>query len=144
MLASIKALWKRWKMLFCFMLKVLFGLEKFTFLSWFYCYVENSLVKKLRLISKFMGSQIGQQIITIHILLNISRSWGNQKIKFVQLMEYKMSNSFLGNNTRNFTEKVVPEHFIENQNWTYLWTNSFKYYKVCFYCMLRSAKIYSN
>ena len=31
-------------------------------------------------------------------------------------MEYKMSNSFLGNNTRNFTEKVVPEHFIGNQN----------------------------
>ena len=34
---------------------------------------ENGLIKKQRLISKFMTSQTGEQIITIHILTNISR-----------------------------------------------------------------------
>ena len=34
-----------------------------------------------------MTSQPGQQTITIHILLNISESIGNQKMKLVQLIE---------------------------------------------------------
>ena len=34
-----------------------------------------------------MTSQPGQQTITIHILLNISASIGNQKMKLVQLIE---------------------------------------------------------
>ena len=33
---------------------------------------------KLRLISKFMTSQTGKQITTIHMLPNISRSTGDQ------------------------------------------------------------------
>ena len=33
-----------------------------------------------------MTSQAGQQIITIHILPNISRSEGNQTMKFGQLI----------------------------------------------------------
>ena len=42
-----------------------------------------------------MTSQTGQQIITIHILPNISRGKGNQTIKFGQLMQYSMKNIFL-------------------------------------------------
>ena len=42
-----------------------------------------------------MTSQTGQQIITIHILPSISRSKGNQTIKFDQLIEYNMRNIFL-------------------------------------------------
>ena len=37
----------------------------------------------------YMMSQTGQEIITIHILLNISIGRGNQKMKFGQLIEYK-------------------------------------------------------
>ena len=33
--------------------------------------------------------------IPIHILTNISRSKGNQKMKFDQVLEYKMKNIFL-------------------------------------------------
>ena len=40
-------------------------------------------------------SQIGQQIITIHILANISRSKRNQTMKFGQLIKYSMANVFL-------------------------------------------------
>ena len=46
------------------------------------------LIKQLTLISKFMTSQTEKQIITIHILPNISRSKGNQTIKFHQFIEY--------------------------------------------------------
>ena len=42
-----------------------------------------------------MTSKNGQQIIIIYILPNISRSKGNQAMKFCQLMEYKIRNIFL-------------------------------------------------
>ena len=38
---------------------------------------ENDLIWKIRLISKFVMSQLGQQIITIHTSTSISRSKGN-------------------------------------------------------------------
>ena len=55
---------------------------------------ENGLVRKLRLISKFVTSQTGQQIITLHVSPNISRSKGNQTMKFGQLIKYNGRNSF--------------------------------------------------
>ena len=42
-----------------------------------------------------MTSQPGQQTIVIHTLLNISRSKGNQTMKFGPLIECNMSNIFL-------------------------------------------------
>ena len=42
-----------------------------------------------------MKSQPGLQTIAIHILLNISQSKGNQKMKYSQLIEYNKSNIFL-------------------------------------------------
>ena len=50
------------------MLKTLFVLEIFKFLS---CYVENGLIRKLRLAPKSMISQTGEQIVKICILPNI-------------------------------------------------------------------------
>ena len=44
------------------------------------------------LISKFMTSQTGQQIITIHIFSNILNSKYNQTMKFGQLVQYSMRN----------------------------------------------------
>ena len=41
--------------------------------------------KKLRLILKFMTSQIGKQIITNILLINLSRCKSNQMIKFYHL-----------------------------------------------------------
>ena len=46
------------------------------------------------LISNFMMSQIGKQIITINILPNISRSKGNQAMKFGQLTKHSVINKF--------------------------------------------------
>ena len=53
-----------------------------------------------------MTSRTGQQIITIHTLLNISRSKGNQTMKFGQLVEFKMKNIFL--------EKLEPTFYTQS------------------------------
>ena len=42
-----------------------------------------------------MTSQPAYQTIAIHILSNISRSKGNQTMKFGQLIEYNMKNIFV-------------------------------------------------
>ena len=62
-----------------------------------------------------MTSQPGYQSIVIHILPNISRSKGNQTMKFGQLIECNMINIFLEisyakcggkNSPRPFSEKL--------------------------------------
>ena len=55
---------------FYFMLKALFVLKIFTFLSWLSGYVEKPLDKKAKIISKSMTSRIGQPIITMRVLSN--------------------------------------------------------------------------
>ena len=42
-----------------------------------------------------MTLQPGKLIVVIHILLNISRSKGNQTVKFSQLIKYNMRNIVL-------------------------------------------------
>ena len=56
-----------------------------------------------------MTLQIGQQIITTDILLNISRSKDNQSIKLDQLIEYNVRNIFLRESFRNEAEVLVPD-----------------------------------
>ena len=51
---------------------------------------KDGLIRKIRLVSKFMTSQAGQQVITIHTLPNISKSKDNQATKFGQLTEYNV------------------------------------------------------
>ena len=56
------------KYVFYFTLKALLVLLRFC--PDFFDHVENGLIKKPRLISKFMTSKIGKQIIATHILPN--------------------------------------------------------------------------
>ena len=72
----------------------------------------------MRLISKFMASQ--------HLLSNISRSKGNQTMKFSQLVEYNMQLFLWKNHTQNMVEKLFTEPFLKTQNWAYLCINSLK------------------
>ena len=72
---------------FLYHLKVLFVLKIFNFCPDFFGHAGKRLV-----ISNFMTSQTGKPIVTIHILPNISRSTGNQTIKFGQLIEYNVKN----------------------------------------------------
>ena len=63
---------------------------------------ENGLIRKLTLFSKFITLQPGKQTITIHILVNISRSKGNQIMRFGQLIEYNVRNIFFQNSWRKW------------------------------------------
>ena len=63
---------------------------------------KSGLIRRLRLISKFITSQTGQQIITIHILPIISRRKDNQAVKFSQLIEYNVRNIFLQKSFRKW------------------------------------------
>ena len=58
-----------------------------------------------------MTLQPGLQIIAIHILLNISQSKGNQRMKFHQLIEYNKRNIFLQNYAENKARRLVSDLF---------------------------------
>ena len=61
------------------------------FITTFWLFRKNGLIRKISLTSKFMTSQT----IAINILPNISQSEGNQIMKFGQLIEYNKINIFL-------------------------------------------------
>ena len=67
---------------------------QFLVLTFWSC-IKNCLIKKIRLISKFILPQPGQQTITIYILSNISWSKGNQAMKFGQVIESNKRYIFL-------------------------------------------------
>ena len=91
---------------FYFILKALFVLKVFKFLSWLFGH--ESLVTgrwslvKIRLISKFMKLQPSYQTITIYTLPNISRSESNKTIKFDQLVDYSKKNIFVQKSCRKW------------------------------------------
>ena len=73
---------------------------------------KNALIRKTRLISKFMTSQPGYQTtIAIHILTNISRSKSNQAMKFGQLIEHNMRNIFLKKSYTKCGGDTIPRPF---------------------------------
>ena len=63
---------------------------------------RNGLIKKIRLISNFM---------TYFILPNISRSEGNQTMKFGQLMECNMRNIFIEKSYTKSGGETSPRPF---------------------------------
>ena len=64
---------KMMKNAFYFTSKAPFVLKIFNFLSWLLVMLQSGFIGKIRLISKFMTSQPGQQTIVIHILSKISQ-----------------------------------------------------------------------
>ena len=61
-----------------------------------------------------MTPQPGQQTIVINILPNISRSKGNQKMKFAQLIEYNMRNILLQKSYTKCGGETSPRPFSGN------------------------------
>ena len=59
-----------------------------------------------------MTSQTGQQTITMHILPNISKSNGNQVMKFWQLIKYNVRKFFFKNHAKNEVGKLVRDLFL--------------------------------
>ena len=74
---------------------------------------QNGLIRRMRLVSKFITSQPGLQTIVIRILASISRSKGNQTMKFGQLVDYNMGNNFLEKSYPKCGEETSPKPFSE-------------------------------
>ena len=72
---------------------------------------KNDLIRKTRLISKFMMSHNGSQTIATHTLPNISRNKGNQTMKFGQVIEYNMKNIFLEKSHTKCGGETIPRPF---------------------------------
>ena len=111
------------------------------FSFWRYLNFCSNFFVKLRLISKYMTSLTGKQIITIHILPNISRGKGNQTVKFIQLIEHNVRNIFLEKSYTICGGGTSPKPFSKNQNWANLWVNSLMFSTLCFYCISKSRAI---
>ena len=63
-----------------------------------------------------MTSQPGYQTTVILILPIISRSQGNQTMKFGQLMKYNMRQIFLEKSYTKSGGETIPDPFPKNQN----------------------------
>ena len=79
-----------------FTLKALFVVKVFEFSSSLFGHIEKRLDKKAKVIFKNCDVINWEtNYYKIHILLNISRSKGNQTMEFGQLIGYNMRNNFL-------------------------------------------------
>ena len=76
------------------MVKALFILKIFTFLSGLFNCVRKRLDKKGNVNFKIYDVTTAQKIIKGHLFPNISRTKDNQAMKFGQLIEYKVNNIF--------------------------------------------------
>ena len=63
----------------------------------------------------------------MHILPNISRSKGNQTIKFGQLIGYNIKKIFVEKPYTNCAGEPFPDPHLKNQNWANLWINDVKF-----------------
>ena len=74
---------------------------------------KNDLIRKIRLISKFMTSEPGWETIAIHILNKISRSKGNEVMKFGQSIEFCMNKIFLEKSHTKSGGETIPRLFFK-------------------------------
>ena len=63
-----------------------------------------------------MMSESGKQTIAIHILPSVSRSKGNQAMKFAQLLQYNMKNTFSEESNTKFGGETSSDLFLKQQD----------------------------
>ena len=96
---------------FYFILKALFVLKIFQFLSRHFGHLENGFIRKIMLISKIITSKPGKLTNALYMLFNISRSKRNQTINFGQLIEHSMTNIFLDKSYTKCDGETIPRPF---------------------------------
>ena len=72
---------------------------------------KNGLIRKIRLISKFMTSQPGKSILP-----NIAKRKGNHTMKCGQLIEYNTRNIFLEKSYTKCSGEIIPRPFSKESN----------------------------
>ena len=102
-----------------FMLKALFVLKIFIFLSRFFGDVGRLPDKKAEVSFKVNDITVWETI-TIHVLVNITKSKGNQAMKFGQLIKYSLRFFFLEESDAKCGGEAIPRSFWKSQNTAYL------------------------
>ena len=82
-----------------------------------------------------MASQPWKQTIAIQMLPIMSRTEGNQAIKFGQLRENNMSNIFLEKAYTKYDGKTIARPFSKKLKLSIFRINSLNFHAVCFNCM---------
>ena len=133
-------------MLFISSLKLFLLSRYLNFCLDFFVKQKNGLIRKIRLISKFMMPQPGKHTIAIHILPNISRSKCNQTMKLGQLLAYNMRNIFLEKSCTKCGEETIPRLFSKKSKSSISLDQQSKvlYSLILYYAKLRANDIYSN
>ena len=83
-------------------------------------------------------SQTDYQAFAVHIFANISRSKGNQAIKFDQLIEYNIRNIFLEKSYTKLGREAIPRPFSKKSK---LSVSLDQYSKVLYILFLLFAKL---
>ena len=116
------------KNVFYFTLKALLILKIFKFLFWLFqsCIKMAWLERSCQFLNLWCHNLVNKTIV-IQILPNISRSKGNQTIKFDQLIEYNMRNIFIEKSYTKCAAEIIPRLLFKKQNWANLWIDSVKF-----------------
>ena len=86
--------------------------------------------------SKFTTSELRKQANAVHLFPKVSRSKGNQIMKFGQLIDCNMRNIFLEKSCAKFCGETIPRPFSKKSKLSKtLKTLKLKFYTVCFCCM---------
>ena len=93
---------------------------------------NKPLIRKIRLILKFMTLQPRKQTIAIHTLPNISRSKENEAVEFGRLIEYNIGNILLEKLYTKCCGETILRPFFKKSKFSI----SLHFHTVCFYCML--------
>ena len=109
-------------------LKARFVLKIFNFCLEFFVMQKNGLIRKIRIISKFMA--VNKELKYVY--------WPNLKKQGQsdnEIIEYNMTNIFIEKSYRKCGGETISSPLLKNQNWAYLWINILKFFTVCFYFM---------
>ena len=128
------------KNVFYFTLKALFVLKILKFLPWLFGHVEKRLDRKDTVNFKIYDIKIWltNNCNKIHTLTKISRSKGNQIMKFGQLTECNMRNIFFEKSYTTRCGKTIPRPFSRKSK---LSISLEQWFKVLYSLLLLYAKL---
>ena len=98
---------KNYEKRFLFHLKNSFRSQDIWVFANFLIMYKNGLIRNIRLFLEFMTSQPGYQTVAMYILPNISRSKGNQTMKFGQLTECNLRNIFVEKSYTKYAAETI-------------------------------------
>ena len=106
---------------------------------------KNGMIRKIKLIAKFMTLQPEKQIIAIHILSNIPINKGKTQV-MEQKMEYKMRNISLEKSYTKRGRKTISRPFSKKSKLSISLNqySKFLYSLFLLYAKLRAIKVYWN